>query len=154
MAWIVPIVIVAVTLWITPDPNRPKEEFAAVNFEPTEIKIFSGRARKGADFFELRLVHPEGSIYFFRDPNPEPVQRVADIIPQGEALRVVYLPGAEGNAILEIAPEANSGKPYIAFGDVMAQYAERRRVVAVVAGLWFILGNAVLVLLWRKRSSS
>jgi hypothetical protein len=149
LAWGVPVLIVAVSWWAAPDPNRAKDSFPHLTFVPSEISVIRKKERKNEDYFELWLTHPNGTAYFFRDPEPEPVQDLADIIPRNQPLRVVYETGREGNILMEIASADAAAKPYLAFEEVMAEYASRRRLVVTVAAIWFVVGNTFLFLLWR-----
>jgi hypothetical protein len=151
LAWGVPLIVVTVAWWATPDPDRAIETFATATFVPKEIKVIRKQERKNSDFFELWLIHTDGSVYFRREPDPERLRALADALPKTEPLRVVYETDSEGNVILEIARADGSQKPYLAFEGVMAEYAARRRLVAIIAGIWFILGTGCLVPLWRTR---
>ena len=148
-AWGVPLAIVIVVRMFTPDPNRPKDTFLAVVLTPNDIRMEEKRGRKNSNHFEVWLHSPNGDKYFPRDPNPDPVTDLYHRIPQGVPLNVIYNPTNEGNVIMEISLPESKDKPLLAFADVMAEYSTRRRVVYIVAGLWFTLGTLVLGGLWK-----
>ena len=62
---------------------------------------------------------------------------------------MVYTPLLEGNVLLSITPVATPNKPALVFQDVMAEYASRRRLIYIVAGLWAVLAHLILLVLWR-----
>jgi hypothetical protein len=149
-AWGIPLAIV-ITAWVfTPDPNRPKDSFPSQVFTPSRVMTKEKQMPRGSDHFELWLHHPEGAGFFHRSPEPEPIIELYRRIPQDAPLKVVYSPTVEGNVVMEICLGEAEEKPILSFTEVMAEYSSRRRLIYIVAGLWFTLGNLILYALWRS----
>lgn len=134
----VPVAILSVVFWATPIPNQPKENFPTEEFVPKTIETRRGSERKGADYFELWLTSPSDKSFFFRDPESPPVDLLRGQIPATKKLRVRFWPSHEGNVLLEIV-RADNEEVILSFEERMESFSSRRRVVSVVAGVWFVI---------------
>lgn len=150
LAWGVPLANVVVALFFTPDPNRKLESFPSKTFVPTEIRMSEGSGRRNSIFYEVRLHSPDGDSFYLKDPAREPIAELDGRIPRDVPLKIVYSPKEEGNVLMAIDRQSGDGEPILSFENVMAEYASRRRLVYTIAGVWFVVGNAALIVLWKK----
>ncbi|HEY1048846.1 MAG TPA: hypothetical protein VGE39_03795 [Prosthecobacter sp.] len=141
LAWACPVVLVVIIHLFTPDPKQPKGSFPSITFVPSSIQVVEKKESRGADYFELWLHHPDGRSYFHRDPNPEPISTLKKKIPLGASLKTIYSPTQEGNVLLEIQTADIEDEPALSFDTKMGEYAFKRRVVNILAGVWFTLGT-------------
>lgn len=149
LVWGVPLINMIISRVAIPDPNRGRDTFPSAVFTPTDVKVVEKQGRKKSDSFELWLHAADGASYFHRDPESEPILTLHGSIPRNEPLKVIYSVTREGNVLMEVAVAEMVEKPILRFGDVMAEYADRRRLIEIIAGVWLLVGNVVLFLLWR-----
>lgn len=151
LAWGVPIAIVIVVRTFTPDTSRERIDFSEQTFLPERVWVTEGRGRKGSDHFELRIQNPKGEVFFHRDPNREPILELNERFPVNSPITVLYESSKlEGNVLMEIA---SANITILAFDDVMAEYASRRRLVYIVAAVWCALANLLSYALWKVDGS-
>lgn len=146
--WGVPIAISITALVISPDPGKPKSDHPAVTFTPAKVEVQQGRGRKGSDFFELWLHHPDGTSYHHRDPEQAPIVALEQRVPKGVPLLVTFTPDSEGNVLLGI-DRIDNGEAILSYDAVMAEYASRRTLVFTIAAIWLVLGNLLAWGLYR-----
>jgi hypothetical protein len=148
LAWGLPLVIIATSRFASPDPDQKRSDFPGKTFKPARVWVVGKKGTKGSDHFELRIESPDGAVYFHRDPNPEPVAELDRKFPRDTEVTVLYQAGLEGNVLMEIAA-AGAASPVLSFDDIMAEYASRRRLVGIVAAVWWILANLFAFALWK-----
>ena len=151
LAWGLPIVIVMVVVLATPSSNKTRGDFPSVSFVPVAVEEVEKRGSGGSDHFELQVTSPAGDLYYHRDPEPEPIQELFGRFPKADKVTVLYDETLEGNVIMEIrlADSSTEGEAILQFESVMGEYASRRTVVYVVAGIWFGLANLLAYGLWK-----
>jgi hypothetical protein len=149
--WGLPIVLVVVAFVAMPDPSQPKSAHPSATFTPGEIAIHEGRGRKKSDHWELLIHQPDGSIYYIRNPESEPIQQLHDRIPKDVPLQITYTLEADRNLLLAIERADGTGEPILSYESVMAEYAERRTLIFSVATIWLVLGNLLAWGLYRKK---
>jgi hypothetical protein len=148
-AWVIPIALVVTILVIPPNPFRSKDSFPSTTFTPKGVSIERHAGSRGSDHFELWLRDNLGNGYFHRDPEREPIAELERQIPRNVPLAIVYEPRYDGNVLLEIALSDNAAPPILCFADIMEEYAWKRHVVFIVAGVWSAIGNVWLYFVWR-----
>jgi len=148
----VPLAIVAVVYWATPVPNQPKESFPVEEFVPKTIETKEAKARKGAGYFEFWLRSPSSKTYFFRDPEPGPVERLQALMPAGQSLRVRSWPSPEGNVLMEII-RADTDEVVLSFEERMETFTHRQRLVSVVAFVWLLIFTGFWIVLSRVNTA-
>ncbi len=148
LALCLPAIIVVVVHLATPDPKASKESFPVSEFLPARVGVIQKKERKGKDYFELWVHAPDGRSFFFRSPESEPVTSVRKSIHDGNKLQVRYMTTSEGNVLVELL-DSQDKKPLISFENVMAEYAGRRRLVHIIAGVWSALGAGLWFVLAR-----
>lgn len=152
-AYGIPLMLIVMSRMLPPDLSRPKGDFPSEVFTPTRIAMHEKRGARGSDHFEVTLDHPQGHRYFHRDPDPEPIAELHGRIPRDTPLKVVYSPSWEGNVLLEISRANAKDEPILSFEEVMAEHVFRRRVISIIAGIWFLFGNGILFfILWNARA--
>lgn len=140
IAWGIPMLIVITGVLATPSPHLSREAFPLAEFTPAGVEIVTKKDRKGRDSFELWLKNPSGEAYFIRNPEPEPIHDLSKKVPRETPLKVRYDPRMEGNVLMEIAA-VSSADSILSFDEVMKEYASRRRLVCIIAGIWFVIGS-------------
>lgn len=150
LGWACPLVLVVVIHLFTPDPHQPKQSFPSATFVPSRIQVAEKTESQGADYFELWLHNPNGESYFHRDPNPGPIADLKQKIPMGAPLTTIYSPAREGNVLLEIKAVGAEGEPALSFDKKMGEYAFKRQVVHILAGVWFTLGTLYFMAARRR----
>jgi hypothetical protein len=153
-AWALPLAIIVTVLLLSPDPNRPIDSFQSAVFQPSEISTKRKLGSKRSDHFELWLHAPSGDSFFFRNPNEQPIADLSQRIPRDTPLKVVYSPTRDGNELMQISLPGATEKPILAFEDVMAEYSSRRRLVYIIAAIWFIGFNLLAYFLWKTRTTA
>lgn len=149
-AWGGPVMIVLLVRALTPDPSQSRSDFPSKTFKPSRVWVAEEREARGADFFELRIESPEGAVFFHRDPDRDPIVELDRRFPKDSEVTVLYNPDAEGNALLEIASVGTSSStPVLSFDSIMNEYASRRRVVYIVAAVWWTFANLLSYALWK-----
>lgn len=148
LAWGLPLVIIATSRFASPDPDQKRSDFPSRTFKPARVWVAGEKGTKGSDFFELRIESPDGTVYFHRDPDPGPVAELDRKLPRETEVTVLYQPGLEGNLLMEIAA-AGAASPVLSFDAIMAEYASRRRLVGIVAAVWWTLANLFAFALWK-----
>lgn len=153
VAWVVPLGMVLLPWILGPDLSKPKSEFPSTSFIPVEVKAIGKNGSKGSDHFELWLTSPDHNTYFLRDPEPEPIAKLRDLVPEGKELNIVYWNTVEGNVLMEIAEASSPAHTLLSFDERVAEYASRHRMVYLTSGIWFIVGTAIFVFLWKTRTT-
>lgn len=154
--WVVPAAILITVYLFTFDPRRPISDFDQSNFVPESVRVVSGESssRTGStDHFELWIDSPKGVSYFLRDPEPEPIREFSSAIPDGKEIRITHAPTRDGNRILDITIVATGDSP-VPFARMMQTEQTKRRVVGITACIFFVIGNAMLIVLWLDRKSA
>ena len=149
LAWVVPIAMVIIAITLTPDSNQNRSDFTKRVVSPKRVWIASKNEIKGADFFELRIKSQEDEEYFHRDPERGPISDLEAKLFKQTELEILYSPGLEGNVLMEIVARAPQRKNILSFDTIMGEYASRRRLIYIVAGIWCTLINAFSFLLWK-----
>jgi len=150
IAWVLPLVMVGIGIVATPDASRPREEFAFASFHPARVWIAESKDRKGADSFELRIQSPEGTEYFIRQPERGPIEALYRKVPRDEIVGIRYASKVNGNVLVEILGASGvPGEEILSFDTAMAEYATRRRVIFIVAAVWWGLANLIAFALWK-----
>ncbi|MCW1925798.1 hypothetical protein OKA05_24785 [Luteolibacter arcticus] len=150
VAWMLPVGIVVIARTFSPDPGQSRSDFQSATFTPARIWTTEHQGTRRSDYFELRVQSPAGEFFFHRDPNPEPIQQLGARIPRDRPLALLYQSGHEGNVLMEIADGSpGASTSFLSFSDIMAEYAARRRLVYIVAAIWFTLANLISWALWK-----
>ena len=149
LAWGVPIMIVFVVCAFSPNPNLTKAAFSQQVFRPARVWVDEKHGRNNSDHFELRIQNPRGDEFFHRDPEREPIFDLYSRFPKDTEIKILFSPGAEGNVLLEITPANSPSAPVLSFESVMEEYASRRRVVYIVAAVWWGITNLLAFALWK-----
>ncbi len=150
LAWGVPIAIVLVVRTFTPDPGQDRANFSQQSFKPARVWVAEKSGTKGSDYFELRIESPNGEEFFHRNPEGEPILDLERQFPINTEVEILYSPGLEGNVLMEIvATDPESAISILSFDAIMGEYASRRRVVYIVAGVWCVLANLFSFALWK-----
>jgi hypothetical protein len=148
VAWVAPLVCILVVRFTGPDYSQPKEGFPNTEFTPATVEAVKKAGSNGSDYFELWLHSPDGSSYFMRDPEPEPIESLRNKIPENKTLSVVYSKTIEGNVLMDITLSGDPAGTILSFADRAAEYARRVRIVYIVSGIWFSVGTLLLVGFW------
>jgi hypothetical protein len=150
VAWGVPVAILLVVILSTPGPNQNRSDFQKKTFTPARIWVSGIRGTKGSDYFELRIQSPEGDVFFHRDPDRKPISDLEHKLPKDSEVDVLYASTGEGNIVMEITSgSAPSSPPVLSFESVMAEYGARRKLVYIVAAIWWVLANLLSYALWK-----
>lgn len=131
VAWGLPALLVGIARFATPDPDGKPADFpSAVLATPHITTSKHGRRLK---------ISEAGQQFHFQKPDRDTIMELSGRIPEQTALRVIYYPTIEGNVLLDVRAMEGAGVPYLDFNTTMGEYAKRRRLVYVVAGIWFVL---------------
>jgi len=149
LAWCVPILIVFIIRFFTPDPSQTRADFAYQVFRPARVWVDEERGSKNSDHFELWIRNPTGEEFFHRDPEREPILDLYSRLPKDSEIKILFSPSAEGNVLMEVTPTNPPSASVLAFQTVMDAYASRRRVVYIVAAVWCGIANLFSFALWK-----
>jgi hypothetical protein len=148
-AWGIPIISVAVVVFSLPHATARTNDFPSIRLTPASISSVRKEQLDGSNYFELWIRDANGSSYFVRDPEPEPIEELTSQIPEGVELSLVYRTAWEGNELLEIATSGPAKTRFLSFDETMKKYTRRRLVVYLIAAIWFACGTIIFVL-WLK----
>ncbi len=155
LAWGIPIAIVLFVRAFTPPPNQDRTNFSRQSFKPARVWVVEKSGTKGSDYFELRIESPKGEEFFHRAPLREPVLNLERRFPRNTEVDILYSPELEGNVLMEIvATHPESAVTVLSFDEIMREYASRRQVVYIVAGVWCVFVNLLSFALWKVKISN